>query len=82
MRLMKLAMILLGVVLSFAGLFGLVHPDFTYHHKEEVAKLGPVQATVDEEKSVTVPRGVSVLLLVAGAGLALFAAQKNKAKPA
>ena len=75
---MKRAMVILGIVLGLAGLIGLTHPDFTYHRREEVAKLGPVQATVDEEKTVTVPRGVSVLLLVAGGGLALFAASRKK----
>ncbi len=79
---MKITIVALGAVLVVAGIVGLVHPDFTYHQKKEVAKLGPVQATVEEEKTATVPMGVSVLLLVAGAGLALFGARSKKSNPA
>lgn len=75
---MKRAMIILGIVLCLAGIVGLAHPDFTYHQKKEVARVGPIQATVDDEKNVSVPRGVSILLLVAGAGLALFASKRRK----
>jgi Na+-transporting NADH:ubiquinone oxidoreductase subunit NqrF len=76
---MKRLIIVLGIVISVVGLIGLIHPTFTYHQKKEVAKLGPVQATMDEEKTATMPPGVSVLLLVAGAGLALFGAHTKKA---
>ena len=61
-----------------SGVIGLVHPRFTYHKTEEVAKLGPLQATVNEEKTAEVPIAVSVLLLVAGIGLTVFGV---KAKP-
>lgn len=75
---MKWSIIILGVIVSLAGLIGLAHPTFTYHQKREVAKVGPVQATVDEEKTATVPLGVSILLIVAGGGLALFGSRKKK----
>lgn len=69
---MKRFVIILGVVLLVLGVVGLVHPDFTYHKQEEVAKLGPIKATVDEEKTVHVPAAVSIVLLVAGIGFVLF----------
>ncbi len=47
---MKRIVIVLGVVLLILGVVGLVHPNFNYHQQEEVAKLGPIKATVDEEK--------------------------------
>jgi hypothetical protein len=75
---MKRAIILIGVVLALAGLTALLHPDFTYHEKKQVAQIGPMKATVDEEKTATVPMGVSVLLIVAGGGLALFGSHKRK----
>lgn len=71
-------MIILGLILFLAGIVGLAHPDFTYHQKKEVARVGPIQATVEDENKVSVPRGVSILLLVAGAGLALFASKRRK----
>ena len=48
------------------GVIGLVHPSFNYHKQEEVAKIGPIKATVDEEKTAQVPAAVSITLLTVG----------------
>jgi hypothetical protein len=69
---MKRFVVILGVILLILGVVGLVHPIFTYHQQEEVAKIGPVKATVNEEKTVQVPAAVSILLLVAGLGLVVL----------
>ena len=69
---MKRFFVILGVILLVLGVVGLVHPIFTYHQQEEVAKIGPVKATVNEEKTVQVPAAVSILLVVAGLGLVVL----------
>jgi uncharacterized membrane protein HdeD (DUF308 family) len=69
---MKRFVIVLGVILLVLGVIGLVHPNFNYHQREEVAKLGPIQATVDEEKTVQIPAAVSIVLLLAGIGLVVL----------
>jgi hypothetical protein len=69
---MKRFVVILGVILLVLGVIGLVHPNFTYHQQEEVAKIGPVRATVNEEKTAQIPAAVSVALLVAGIGLVLL----------
>ncbi len=69
---MKRIAIVLGVILLVLGVIGLVHPNFNYHQQEEVAKLGPIKATVDEEKTAQIPPAVSITLLVAGIGLVLL----------
>ena len=69
---MKRFFVILGVIFLVFGVVGLVHPIFTYHQQEEVAKIGPVKATVNEEKTVQVPAAVSLLLLVAGLGLVVL----------
>jgi hypothetical protein len=69
---MKRIVIVLGVVLLILGVVGLVHPIFNYHQQEEVAKLGPIKATVDEEKTAQIPAAVSITLLVGGLGLILL----------
>ena len=69
---MKRFIIILGVILLVLGVVGLVHPTFNYHQQEEVAKLGPVKATVDEEKTAQVPPALSIALLVAGIALVLL----------
>jgi hypothetical protein len=38
---MKRFVIILGVILLVLGVIALVHPIFTYHQQEEVAKIGP-----------------------------------------
>jgi len=69
---MKRLLIVLGVILLVLGVIGLVHPSFNYHQQEEVAKFGPVRATVDEQKTAQIPPAVSIVLLVAGIGLVLL----------
>jgi hypothetical protein len=68
---MKRFVIILGVILLISGVVGLVHPNFSYHKQEEVAKLGPYKATLDEEKTVQIPSAVSIVLLISGIGLVL-----------
>jgi hypothetical protein len=75
---MKRFVIILGVILLILGVTGLVHPSFSYHKQEEVAKLGPIKATVDEEKVVEVPPAVSIVMLVAGIGLILLGPRLSK----
>jgi len=69
---MKRLVLVLGILLMLAGAVGLIHPRFTYNKTEEVAKIGPVQANVTQEKEVDIPIAVSVLLLVSGIGLTIF----------
>ncbi|HXJ46232.1 MAG TPA: hypothetical protein VNK47_06110 [Candidatus Dormibacteraeota bacterium] len=69
---MNRLILVLGILLVVAGVIGLAHPSFTYHKKEDVAKIGPLSATVNEEKSVEIPMALSVLLLVTGIGLTVF----------
>jgi hypothetical protein len=64
--------IVLGVILLVLGIIGLVHPSFNYHQQEEVAKFGPIKATVDEQKTAQIPAAVSITLLVAGIGLVVL----------
>jgi hypothetical protein len=75
---MKRFLIILGVILLVLGVIGLVHPTFNYHHQEEVAKFGPVRATVDQQKTAQVPPAVSVVMLVAGIGLVLLGPRMKK----
>jgi uncharacterized membrane protein HdeD (DUF308 family) len=69
---MKRFVIILGVILLVLGVIGLVHPTFNYRQQEEVAKIGPIKATVDQEKTAQIPAAVSIALLIAGIGMVLF----------
>jgi hypothetical protein len=63
---MKRLPTILGVILVVLGVIGLVHPSFDYHQREEVAKVGPFKATVDEQKTAQVPPAVSIVVLTVG----------------
>ena len=69
---MKRFVMVLGILLLVGGVVGLVHPVFTYHKQEEVAKVGPFKATVDEEKTVQIPASLSIVLLVSGIVMVLL----------
>jgi uncharacterized membrane protein len=66
---MKRFVMALGIILVILGLVGIVHPEFDYHKREEVAKIGPVTATVDKEQRATIPPLAAAALLIAGAVL-------------
>lgn len=69
---MKRFVLVLGIILMAAGVIGLIHPRFTYNKTEEIAKIGPMQANVTQEKIIEVPLALSILLLVTGIGLTVF----------
>jgi len=69
---------LIGILLVVLGIVALVHPSFTYHKTEEVAKLGSLRATINQEKTAAVPAAVSVVVLVAGIGLLVVSARRGK----
>jgi hypothetical protein len=69
---MKRFVIALGVLFLILGVIGLVHPSFNYHQQEEVAKIGPIKATVNEEKTAQIPAAASIAFLVAGVVLVLL----------
>jgi hypothetical protein len=66
---MKRFVMALGFILIVVALVAFVHPEFDYHKREEVAKIGPVTATVDKEQRATVPPAAAAALLIAGAVL-------------
>lgn len=75
---MKRFVIILGAILLVLGVVGLVHPSFNYHQQEEVAKLGPIKATMEEEKTAQIPPALSITLLVAGIALVLLGPRLKK----
>jgi len=66
---MKRFAVVLGIVLFVLGVVALLHPDFDYHKREELAKIGPVTATVEKPERTTVPPVAAAALLIAGAAL-------------
>ena len=69
---MKRWVMILGVVLVLLGIAAVVHPTYSYHKEDQVAKIGPFQATVEEEKTAQIPVAATVALLAAGLVLVLL----------
>ena len=63
---MKRILLILGLLLFLLGIVALVHPSFDYHKHEEVARIGPITATVDKPETASIPVGAMVALLVSG----------------
>jgi uncharacterized membrane protein len=72
---MKRALIIVGVVLILLGIAAVLHPTSTYHQQQQVAKVGPFQATVDEEKTAQIPAAATAAALIAGLALVLIGAR-------
>jgi len=74
---MKRVLVIVGVLLVLLGIAAVLHPTYTYHKQQQVAKIGSFQATVDEEKKAQIPVAATVALLVTGLVLVLAGARSN-----
>jgi uncharacterized membrane protein len=74
---MKRALVIVGVLLMLLGIAAVLHPTYTYHQQQQVAKIGAFQATVDEEKTAQIPVAATVSLLVVGLALVLIGARSK-----
>ena len=75
---MKRLPMVLGVILLVLGVIGLVHPSFNYNQQEEVAKIGPIKATVDEQKTAQIPLAISITLLTVGIVLVVIGSRTKQ----
>jgi len=72
---MRRALMIIGVVLILLGIAAVLHPTYTYHQQQQVAKIGSFQATLDEEKIAQIPVAATAAVLVAGLALVLIGAR-------
>ncbi|MDO9465808.1 MAG: hypothetical protein Q7J36_00750 [Thiobacillus sp.] len=63
------AMKMLGVALIVAGALGLIYGGFTYTQNTHEAKLGPIELTVKDKKTVNIPLWAGLGAIAAGAFL-------------
>jgi TRAP-type C4-dicarboxylate transport system permease small subunit len=63
-------------VLIVGGILGLAYGGFTYTKENHEAKIGPIQVSVNEKKSVDVPTWASIGALLLGGAL-LFGGRRN-----
>ena len=60
-----------AIVLIVAGLLGVMYGKFSYTKETHDAKLGPIELSFKEKKTVNVPAWAGVAAIVAGAVLLL-----------
>jgi uncharacterized membrane protein len=66
-----------GVVLVLLGIAAVVHPTYSHRTKDQVAKIGPFQATVEEERTEQIPVALTATLLAAGLILVLLGSRSK-----
>jgi uncharacterized membrane protein len=66
----------IGIVLVILGIVALVYGGFSYNRSRTVLKVGSVNVTATESRSVAVPAVAGVIVLVGG--VALLVAGKRR----
>jgi hypothetical protein len=62
---------IMAIVLILAGILGVMYGKFSYTKETHDAKLGPIELSFKEKKTVNVPAWAGVAAIAAGAGLLL-----------
>lgn len=65
-----------GIALIIAGILGLAYGGFSYTKDTQEVKLGPLEFSVKEKKTVSIPVWAGVAAIVAG-GLMLVMGKKQ-----
>jgi hypothetical protein len=68
---------LVGIALIAAGVLGLVYGSFSYTKETHEAKLGPLELSVKDKETVSVPTWAGVGAIVAGSALLLLGGKRG-----
>jgi TRAP-type C4-dicarboxylate transport system permease small subunit len=68
---------IVAIVLIVAGVLGLLYGGFSFTKETHEAKLGPLELSVKEKKTVNVPVWASVGAIAIGGALLLFGSKKR-----
>jgi len=66
---------LFGAILLILGILALSYGGFTYTHKEDKARVGPVRIEVEDKDRVNIPLWVGIASAVGGAALLMARVQ-------
>jgi len=67
----------LGILLIVLGGLALAYQGFNYTRRETVLDLGPIHATADEQKHVSIPPILGGLALIGGIALLVVGGKKS-----
>lgn len=68
---------IIGIVLIAAGALGLVYGGFSYTKDTTAVKLGPLELSVQEKKTVNVPMWAGIAAIVVGGLLLVVGGKKG-----
>ena len=68
---------LLGIALIILGVVAFAYQGITYTTQEKVLDIGPIKATVEEEKTIPLPPLVGGAALIGGIVLLLVGTRKS-----
>ncbi len=67
---------IVAIILIIAGVLGLVYGSFTYPKEKHEGKMGPIEITIKENKTVNIPIWAGVGAIVLG-GILMFVGNKK-----
>lgn len=67
---------IVAIFLIVLGVLGLVYGGFTFTKESQEAKLGPIEVTVKDKKTVNIPIWIAVGSIISGSVLLLFLSRK------
>ncbi len=67
----------IGIVLVILGIVALVYGGFSYNKSRTVLKVGSVNVTATENKSVAVPAVAGVIVLIGGIALLVTGSRRS-----
>ena len=68
---------LAGIVLIVAGVLALVYGGFSYTKETHEAKLGPIELSVKDKRTINIPVWAGVGAIVIGGALLLLGGKKS-----
>jgi len=67
-----------AIVLMLSGVLGLVYGSFSYTKESEEVKLGPIELSIKEKKTVNIPVWAGAGAIVMGGILLLLASRERQ----
>jgi uncharacterized membrane protein len=68
---------IVAIVLIIAGVLGLAYGKFSYTEETHDARIGPVELSVKDKETVTIPVWLGIGAIVIGAGLLLAGGRRT-----
>ena len=71
------AQALIGIILIAAGVLILIYQGFTYTHREQVAKIGPLEISGEKHETVPISPIIGAVCIVGGIVVMATAGRKS-----